>query len=107
MSDAERIKELEAEVASYKLNGVIGLYYELNRLINETVNYTRSKSISSLLRENEKGDKTFERTMALIKNAKEHVLDMEEIKMKLGLIGNEEKDKARKPFLERVAETRN
>lgn len=105
-TDADKIKELEEEVASYKVNGAVGLYYELNRLVNDTIKYTRSKSVSSLLSEGEKGDKTFERTMALIKNAKEHVLDMEEIKNKLNLTGNEEKDKEKVPFIETVATKR-
>jgi len=104
----EKVKRLEEGVASYRINGAVGLYYELNRLINETIKYTRSKSISSLLSSDEtsKGDKTFERTMALIKNAKEHVLDMEEIKSKLGLLGNEAKDKEKVPFIETVATKR-
>ena len=44
--------------------------------------------------------------MALIKNAKEHVLDMEDIKNKLGLSGNETKDKEKVPFIETVATKR-
>ena len=106
MTDAEKIKKLEAEVAAYKVNGAVGLYYELNRLVNETINYTRNTSISSLLTDGEKGDKKFERTMALIKNAKEHVIDLEEIKNKLGLSGNESKDKEKIPFIETVATKR-
>ena len=102
----EKVKRLEDEMASYRVNGAVGLYYELNRLINETIKYSRSKSISSLLSEGEKGDKTFERTMALIKNAKEHVLDMEDIKSKLGLSGDEKKDKEKVPFIETVATKR-
>jgi hypothetical protein len=105
-TDQERIKELEAELASYKVNGAVGLYYELNRLVNETIKYTRGTSISSLLTEGEKGDKKFERTMALIKNAKEHVLDLEDIKVKLNLTGNEAKDKEKVPFIETVATKR-
>ena len=44
--------------------------------------------------------------MALIKNAKEHVLDLEEIKVKLNLTGNEAKDKEKVPFIESVATKR-
>ena len=99
-------QQLREENNSYKVNGAVGLYYELNRLVNETVKYTRTNSISSLLTEGEKGDKKFERTMALIKNAKEHVLDLEEIRTKLKLSGNESKDKDSVPFIETVAETR-
>lgn len=97
---------LKSEVASYKVNGAVGLYYELNRLVNETISYTRNTTISSLLTDGEKGDKKFERTMALIKNAKEHVLDLEEIKNKLGLSGDEKKDKEQVPFIETVAKKR-
>lgn len=105
-SSEDKIKRLEEEIASYRVNGAVGLYYELNRLINETIKYSRGRTISSLLSEGEKGDKTFERTMALIKNAKEHVLDMEDIKNKLGLSGNEQKDKEKVPFIETVATKR-
>lgn len=102
----EENDKLKKELESYKINGAVGLYYELNRLVNETINYTRSTTISSLLTEGEKGDKKFERTMSLIKNAKEHVLDLEEIKVKLNLTGNEAKDKEKVPFIETVATKR-
>ena len=36
-TDAERIRELEQELAMYKLNGAIGLYYQLNKFVNDTV----------------------------------------------------------------------
>lgn len=99
-------EKLKMEIASYKINGAVGLYYELNRLVNETIKYTRTTSISSLLTEGEKGDKKFERTMVLIKNAKEHVLDLEDIKVKLGLSGDENKDKELVPFIETIARDR-
>lgn len=105
-TDQERIKEIEAELAQYKLNGAIGLYYELNRLINETLDLSKSTSLKSLVSDGEKGDKKFERMQALIKNAKEHAIDMEEIKTKLGLIGDADKDRTRKPFIDRIAEKR-
>ncbi len=106
MSDAERIKKLEDELALYKINGAVGLYYELNRLVNQAVQYSRGRTIQSLISGDEKGDKTFERFLALIKSAKEHILDMEEIKVKLNLSGDEDKDTQRKPFLDRIADKR-
>lgn len=102
----ETIEDYKKELLNYKVNGAVGLYYELNRLVNATIAYTQKISIETLLGGDEKGDKKFERTMALIKNAKEHVLDMEEIKLKLKLTGNEQKDKEDIPFIETVAETR-
>ncbi len=107
---AEDLKEenerLKKEIASYTTNGAVGLYYELNRIVNETIKYTRNTTISSLLTDGDKGDKKFERTMALIKNAKEHVLDLEDIRIKLKLSGNEQKDKDNIPFIETVATKR-
>lgn len=106
MNPEERIKELEAELASYKLNGAIGLYYELNRLVNQAVLFSRGKTIQSLIAGDEKADKTFERFLALIKSAKDNVIDMEEIKAKLNLTGDEDKDRIRKPFIDRIADKR-
>ena len=107
MTDAEKIKELEHELAMYKLNGAIGLYYQLNKFVNDTVEYMRLTGLKTLLSGGKDDDpKRFERVMALIKNAKEHIVDMEDIKIKLGLTGDEEKDKLRKPFIDRIADKR-
>lgn len=105
-TDAERIQELQNELALYKLNGAIGLYYELNRFVNDTAFYMRETGVKSLLRVDTEDPKKFERVMALIKNAKEHIVDMEDIKAKLGLTGDEEKDRQRKPFIDRLADKR-
>jgi len=102
----EKIDELQAEISLYKNNGGVGLYYELNRLVNETIDLSNSKKLKELLALDPKEDKSFERMQALIKNAKEHVLDMVELKTKLGLTGNREKDELTVPFIETVAETR-
>jgi hypothetical protein len=104
----KRVSALEAELATYKTNGGVGLYYELNRIINMTVEHLRGKTIQSLMGSGEDSakDKTFERTMALIKASKEHLTDLAEIKLKLGLSGDEQKDKQAVPFIEQIAETR-
>lgn len=106
MGEQERIKQLEAEIASYKLNGAIGLYYELNRFVNDTVSLMREMGVKTLFAKDEGDPKKFERMMLLIKNAKEHIVDMEEIKTKLGLTGDAEKDRIRKPFIDRIADKR-
>ena len=103
----ETIESLKAEIASYKQHGAIGLYYELNRFVNNTVTIMRGQSLQSLLAGAKDEDpKKFERMMALIKNAKEHVADMVEMKERLNLSGDEEKDK-RRPFITTVAQVRN
>lgn len=106
MTPEEKIKLLEEELAQYKINGAVGLYYELNRVVNETLELSRSKSLKSLIETDEKGDKRFERMQVLLKNAKEHIIDMEDIKNKLGLTGKEEADKKKKPFVDTIADSR-
>ncbi len=101
-------KKLKEELASYKINGAIGLYYELNRFINTTVDIMRDNTLKGLLSASKEDDpKKFEKIMALIKNSKEHISDMKEIKTSLGLSDDEEKDKHRKPFVDTIAEKRN
>lgn len=103
----EKIERLEKENASYKTHGAIGYYYELNRWVNSTVNIMRNSSASSLLVPSKDEDsKKFEKMMALIKNTKEWIDNMEELKIKLNLTGDEEKDK-RRPFITTVAQIRN
>lgn len=98
---------LREELSMYKVNGAIGLYYELNRFINRTVDIMRNNTLKSLLSVSKEEDpKKFERIMALIKNSKEHISDMKEIKSSLGLIDDEEKDKQKKPFVDTIAESR-
>ena len=107
MTESERIKELESELALYKPNGSVALYYELNRFVNGTVSIMRSQTLESLLKPGKDDDaKKFEKMMALIKNAKEHVADMADIKSKLRLSGDQKKDEEDMPFIESIAETR-
>lgn len=104
---AETVEELKNELELYRQNGAVGLYYELNRFVNGVVMIMRNNSLESLLTAKKDDDaKKFEKTMALIKNAKEHVADMTEMKSKLGLSGNEDEDKRNKPFVDGIAKTR-
>lgn len=106
-TDAEKIKELEQELAAYKIKGYIGYYYELNKWVNGTVDLMRTSGVKSLLAKEKDDDaKKFEKMMALIKNTKDWIDDMEEIKLKFGLTGDEEKDKSKKPFIDRLSEQR-
>lgn len=102
----KKINALDQKLATYEKPGAVGLYYELNRFINNTVAYMRNNTIQSIITGDKDDPKKFERTMALIKGAKEHVLDMEEIKQKLKLTGDEDKDKERLPFIETIAKER-
>jgi len=110
----DKIERLEKKLAQclerlemYESDGPIQLFYELNRIINATVKYTKTKTIESLLAtEGDEKNKTFERVMALLKNAKEHADFIQDYKVKLGITGEEEKDKARTLPIELVAKDR-
>lgn len=103
----EQIDKLESELSLYKQNGALGLYYELNRFINSTVALMRKQGLESLLKVEKDADpKKFDRMMALIKNAKEHSADMEDMKSRIGLSGDEKKDKENVPFIEQIATKR-
>lgn len=106
MTIEQELQQAKDELSFYKDNGPRGLYYELNRLVNETIALSRCKSLATLVSLDPKEDKTFERMQVLIKAAKEHVDTILELKGKLNLSGDEEKDKAAVPFIEQVAEKR-
>lgn len=90
-TESEKIKELEQELALYKVKGYIGYYYELNKWVNGTVSIMREKGVKSLLSvdPDDKDAKKFEKMMALIKNTKEWIDNMDEIKTKFNLTGDE------------------
>ena len=104
----EEIEELKAENAFYKQNGAVGLFYELNRVVNDTVKVSKATTINSLLTgtEEEKGEKRFEKMQVLLKNAKEHVIWMDEMKGRFGITGDETKDKGKVSFLDKIAQER-
>jgi len=86
-----RIQELENKLESYQRYGPVGFWYELNRLMNTTVEYMRKSNIKELI-DGEKGDKSFERLMALVKEGKSNIDSLEELKITLKLSGNESSD---------------
>lgn len=88
------IQDYERKLAAYELSGAVGFYYELNRLLNTTVEYMRKNNIKELI-DGEKGDKSFERLMALVKEGKANIDALEELKTSLRLSGNESADTAK------------
>jgi len=88
------IKDYEYRLATYEMSGPVGFFYELNRLLNTTVEYMRKTDIKELI-DGEKGDKSFERLMALVKEGKSNIDALEELKVSLRLSGKEDKDIAK------------
>src|SRR6185312_793754 len=88
------IEELERRLSHYEKSGAVGFYYELQRLMNTTVEYMRKANIKELI-DGEKGDKSFERLMALVKEGKANVDALEELRVTLKLTGKEDADVSR------------
>ncbi len=106
-TEQEKIKELEKELSMYRVNGAAGYYYELNRWVNGTVSLMRESGAKSLLTPSKDEDaKKFEKMMALIKNTKEWIDNMDEIKIKFKLSGDQKKDEDDGLFIETIARER-
>ena len=65
-SKDDKIKKLQDELALYKLNGPVGLYYELNRFVNNTIEVMRNQNLKTLIAASEDDPKKFEKMMALL-----------------------------------------
>lgn len=68
LNKMKSIKELEEELLLYKQDGMFGLYFSLNRKINEL-----SASLNSFTLDITKDDKTFDRFQKLTANLKDMV----------------------------------
>jgi len=90
----QTVQDIRSELDSYKLDGVVGFYYQLNKWINGTVELMKEKGVKSLMSADKAdGDnKKFERMMVLIKNTKEWIDTMSDLRVKLMVTGDEEKD---------------
>jgi len=88
------IEELQKKLGHYQKSGAVGFYYELQRLMNTTVEYMRTSNIKELI-DGDKGDKSFERLMALVKEGKANVDALEELRLALKLTGKEDVDVAK------------
>lgn len=96
-AEKKKVSVLEQRLSAFEVPGAIGLYYGLERFINGVNDLMRKYTLESLLNGTDKEDpKRFEKMMSLIKNAKEHVSDMMDMKEKIGITGDEIKDKAKK-----------
>jgi hypothetical protein len=110
---ADEIKELKQQVAAleqrlslYEKPGDIGFYYELNRWLNQTIELMRNRTVNSIIGSTDKGDKEFERMMALVKQGKENVDALQAMKQILGITGDEKKDTSKKVFVDTIAVSR-
>jgi hypothetical protein len=91
--------KLEDELALYRQDGIIGLYYSLNKKLNELAKAIDKAEIDFGSRD----DKSFERLMKAMVESKSIAENMKWLRTEFALTGEEEKDKAsssRRPLIE-------
>jgi len=104
-TDSDKIKELEEKLKLYEQNGAAKLYYSLQRKMNEIADILNKTKLSNLALE-DKNDRTFERLKILWTDSKTISEAAKIIGDSAGITGSEEKDISRKPFVDRIADTR-
>lgn len=101
----ETLEELKQKVALYEQNGAAKLFYALNRKANEMADLLNKTNLSQLLLEDPK-DKTFERLKAIWNDSSTLSTAIKDLGISAGVTGDEQKDVAKKPFVEGIAESR-
>jgi hypothetical protein len=101
----ETLEELRQRVALYEENGAAKLFYALNRKANEMADLLNKTNLSHLLLEDPK-DKTFERLKAIWNDSSTLSTAIKDLGISAGVTGDEQKDVAKKPFVESIAESR-
>jgi hypothetical protein len=96
----DRIKELEAELLYYKQDGMFGLYFALNRKVNEL-----SASLNSIKLDLTADDKTFDRFQKLSTNLKDMVQTVDWLRINYLKVDEKEAKEAEKkgvPLIEHL-----
>jgi hypothetical protein len=94
-------KQLEKELEMYRQDGIVGMYYSLNKKLNQLAQAIDSATIDFSSRD----DKSFERLMKAMVESKLIAENMKWLRTEFALTGDEEKDKNsnRRPLIEELS----
>lgn len=101
----KQVSFLEQQLSQYEQNGAAKLYYSLQRKMNEIADMLNKVKLSTIDL-GDKNDKTFERLKILWTDSKTISEAAKVIGDAAGITGNEDKDVAKKPFVETIAQDR-
>jgi len=101
----ETLEDFKRKVALYEENGAAKLFYALNRKANEMADLLNKTNLSHLLIEDPK-DKSFERLRVIWNDSNALAAAIKDLGISAGVTGDEQKDVAKKPFVESIAESR-
>ena len=96
---------LDTKNKSYEQNGSAKLYYSLQRKMNEMGNMLNKVDLGEVDLEDPK-NKTFDRLKVIWNDASSIAVAVKALGEVAGVTGDEEKDVARKPFVDTIAESR-
>ncbi len=99
------IKELQDKLKKYEENGVAKLYYALLRKSNEMADMLNKTTLTNLDLSDPK-DKSFDRLKVVWNDAASIATAVKDLGQAAGVTGDEEKDVAKMPFVDRIAQSR-
>lgn len=102
---AETVEELRAKIKLYEQNGAAKLYYALNRKMNEMADMLNKHNLAILDVDDAKS-KTFDRLKVIWNDAASIAQGVKSLGELAGVTNDAEKDIARKPFVDLIAEKR-
>ncbi len=102
---SESIEELQAKIKLYEENGAAKLYYSLQRKMNEMADIMNKNNLGTMTIDDPK-DKTFDRLKMIWNDAAGIATGVKALGELAGITGDEKKDVERKPFNDRIADTR-
>jgi len=100
------LEELKQRLLGYEQNGVAKLYYALNRKANEMADLLNKVNLADI-NLGDKDNKTFERMKVVWNDSASISNAIKELGTSFGITNDEEKDINKKPFNDRIAESRN
>lgn len=103
---ARTLQEAEAVIKLYEQNGAAKAAYSINRKLNELADMLNKTNVANLDLSDPK-DKSFERLKAAWGEMASLGMAYKTLAESAGITGNEEKDINKKPFIDRIADTRN
>lgn len=104
-TEQDKIKELEDRLKLYEQNGAAKAAYSINRKLNELADMLNKTNVS-LLDLSDSKDKSFERLKVAWSEMANLGAAYKTLADSAGITGDEQKDIAKKPFIDRIADKR-
>ena len=102
---SETLEEIQERIKKYEEDGVAKLYYSLNRKAWEMADLMNNTNLRTLDIDDPKS-KTFDRLKVVWQDAASIATAVKALGEIAGVTGNEKKDVERKPFNDRIADSR-